>query len=508
MKLFKKAVSLLLAASLALGSAGVSYADNIIIGTWTPPSEAGDTAETTEPEDNKPESGVDLSDTTYTPEDISTYTEWDGDSKFTAGTNYYIDSSVKLKKKLTLPEGSRLILCAGAELLIYGDARLSIAGNMVAEPKSSIKVSGTLSIKENAGFECYGSFSATKSSVVGISSEFIVRHSAKAVFSGQVNIYKTGVFLNYGNTTLTANSRTTVTGEWQTPEDGRLYCKGYFGITINGRSTQAGYFLLGGELVNSGVFIFESNVRYYKMKSARFAVSKSSRFIDYRNGTDTTGSNIGNRTDVGAKGIDVSYAQGAVNWAEVKKAGVQFAMIRASRGSTGSRPMAKDTTFDYNITEASKNGIRVGVYHYLYATTEAEARKEAQFFISTISPYKITYPVVLDVEEQYQAKLGKAKLTNVVKAFLDEVKSAGYYGMIYSNKTWLTQYLDMDKLSDYDVWLAQWNEVPTYNGDFGIWQYSAKGIVSGIDGYVDLNLSYKNYSQIIRNGGYNKLVVS
>lgn len=507
MNLFKKTLSLLLAASIALGSAGAAYADNIIIGTWAPPSESDSAADTAESEDSKPESGVDLSDTTYTPEDISTYTKWDGETFFEAGTNYYIDSAVKLKKKLTLPEGSRLILCAGAELLVYGGARLSIAGNMVAEPKSSIKTSGTFTVKENAGFECYGEFSATKSSVVNIASEYIIRHSAKAVFSGAVNIYKTGIFLNYGNTTLTASSRTMITGEWQTPEDGRLYCKGYLGITINGRATQAGYFLLGGEMVNSGVSIFESTVRYYKMKTARFAVSKSSRFIDYRNGTDTTGSNIGNRTDVGAKGIDVSYAQGAVDWAAVKKAGIQFAMIRASRGSTGSKPMAKDTTFDYNITEATKNGIRVGVYHYLYATTEAEARKEAQFFISTISPYKLTYPVVLDVEEQYQANLGKTKLTNIVKAFLDEVKNAGYYGMIYSNKTWLTQYLDMNKLSEYDVWLAQWNEVPTYTGDFGIWQYSAKGIVSGIDGYVDLNLSYKNYSQIIRSGGYNNLAV-
>ena len=113
--------------------------------------------------------------------------------------------------------------------------------------------------------------------------------------------------------------------------------------------------------------------------------------------------------------------------------------------------------------------------------------------------------MVLDVEEQYQANLGKAKITSIAKVFLDEVKAAGYYAMLYSNKSWLTNYLDMSVLSEYDVWLAQWNEVPTYSGDFGMWQYSAKGIVSGIDGYVDLDLSYKNYSQIIRNGGYNRL---
>ena len=113
--------------------------------------------------------------------------------------------------------------------------------------------------------------------------------------------------------------------------------------------------------------------------------------------------------------------------------------------------------------------------------------------------------MVLDIEEQSQAKLGKSQVTKIVKAFLDEVNAAGYYAMLYSNKTWLTQYLDMSQLSGYEVWLAQWNTVPTYKGDFGMWQYSCKGIVSGIDGYVDLNLSYKNYAKIIKKGGYNHL---
>lgn len=70
------------------------------------------------------------------------------------------------------------------------------------------------------------------------------------------------------------------------------------------------------------------------------------------------------------------------------------------------------------------------------------------------------------------ANLGKSALTKIVKAFLDEVNAAGYYGMLYSNKSWLTTYLDMSKLTGYEVWLAQWNTVPTYTGDFGMWQYT------------------------------------
>lgn len=517
MTLIKKLTAVVVAGALSLGCFTSAFAETYVTPVFDPggPHETvlidvDENQDSTESEDTIPDSGVDLSDTQYTPVDINGYTEWDGKTAMESGVNYYIDKPTNIIKNVSVPEGSTLVLRSGAELLIYKDISFSVRGNVIAELDSAITVSGTLTVFQGAGFETYGRLSTTVSSKVQVLSEFIIRNGAEAIISGVLNIYSDGVYLNYGQTTLTANSKTTITGDLQTPADGRLICKGYLGITINGRSTQAGYFSLTGEFVNSGVLILESTVKYYKSKSARFAVSKSSRVIDYRRGdadaSISDGSDdMGQTTDVGAKGIDVSYAQGAVDWAAVKAAGIDFAMIRASRGAVGKNPIAKDTCFDYNITQASANGLKVGVYHYLYASTAAEAKKEAQFFLQTIAPYKITYPVVLDVEEQYQANLGKTKITSIVKTFLDEVSAAGYYAMIYANKTWLTDNLDMSKLSEYDVWLAQWNTVPTYTGDFGIWQYSSKGIVSGIDGYVDLDISYKDYSTIIKNGKYNNL---
>ena len=519
MTLLKRAAALIVAAAVALsglsafaeGETGESLPE--AAGTETAVIDSGERAETEiiDPDDvegsGKPESGVDLSDKEYEPIDISGYTEWDGKEKLQPNANYYISKTVKLKKSFTLPQGSTLVLCGGSKLVVYKDNGFTVKGRMLVEPDASLTVSGRFVVNSGAGFECYGYMGASKSSEVQIASEFIVRHGAKAVVSGSLNVYKNGILLNYGITTLTANSVTRITGEMQTPVEGRLYLKGSLGVTISGRSTMAGFFSLTGEFINSGVFIMESTVRFYKARAARFAVSKSSRLIDDRNNTDSTGGGLAKPTDIGAKGIDVSYAQGAINWAEVKAAGVDFAMIRASRGAVGGKPIAKDSTFDYNITEATKNNIKVGVYHYLYATTTAQAKKEARFFLKTIEPYRITYPVVLDVEEQYQADLGKKKITNIVKAFLDEVNAAGYYTMLYSNKAWLTNYLDTSKLTEHDIWLAQWNTVPTYEGEFGMWQYSSKGIVSGIEGYVDLNISYKEYTQLIRDGKYNNLTI-
>lgn len=516
MKLWKRAAALLTAAAVSLSMTAYAETTEILPPPETPVTETSiidigerpETAviDTEEAESQKPESGIDLTDKDYSPVDISGYTLWDGKSKMASGTNYYIDSTVKVKKNYSVPADSKLVLCSGAELLIYKGVSFGVRGNLLAEPNSKITVSGTFTVYADAGADIYGAYSATKSSTTKISSEFVIRSGAKAVVSGVMNIYKQGMYLNYGSSSFTASSKVKVTGEMQTPEDGKLYVKGYIGITINGRATLAGYFSLTGEFVNSGVFIFEKSARYYKSKSARFAVSKSSRLIDYRYGKPVTGdSDFGSNTDIGAKGIDVSYAQGAVDWNTVKASGIEFAMIRASRGAVGKKPIAKDTTFDYNITLATAAGLKVGVYHYLYAETVAEAKKEAKFFLETIAPYRITYPVVLDIEEQSQANLGKKKITAIAKAFLDEVSAAGYYTMIYANKAWLTNYLDMSQLSEYDVWLAQWNTVPTYSGEFGMWQYSSKGIVSGIDGYVDLNLSYRDYSKIIKEGKYNNL---
>lgn len=461
----------------------------------------------------KPDSVLDVSNHIYSETDTSGWTEWDGKTKMQSGTNYYISSETKLRGNYSVPVGSRLLIKSGARLVVYKDRSLNVRGTLTIEPNAELMNSGTLTVYENAGVENYGSMKSSVSALVRIAGDCINRSTGSAVVSSVMSVYKTGTLLNYGELTLTTSADMKVTGDFQTSETGRLICNGSFSVTVNGRTTQAGYFSLSGSVVNSGVFVFEKTVRYYKSKAARFAVSKSSRLIDYRysNGNfvkpdPDDESSVEETTDTGIKGIDVSYAQGSIDWKKVKESGVEFAMLRASRGPLSStRPASEDTMFKRNITEATAAGINVGVYHYLYAHTVAEAKQEAKFFIKTISPYKITYPVVLDVEEQSQANLGKQALTKIVKAFLDEVSAAGYYAMLYSNKSWLTTYLDMSKLSGYEVWLAQWNTVPTYSGDFGMWQYTCKGIVSGIDGYVDLNLSYKNYAKIIKKGGYNHL---
>lgn len=195
------------------------------------------------------------------------------------------------------------------------------------------------------------------------------------------------------------------------------------------------------------------------------------------------------------KGIDVSKWNGKIDWAKVKKAGVQFAMIRAGYGRYASQ---KDPFFDTNFDGATKAGVNVGAYWYSYAQTAQQAKQEAETFLSVIGGKKFTYPLALDIEENSVAQLGKASVSNIIRAFCEVIEAAGHYVIVYANKNWFVNYIDDDCKKRYDTWLAEWRSgKPTYTGDYGIWQYSDKGKVNGISGNVDMNNAYKDYPTII-----------
>ena len=195
------------------------------------------------------------------------------------------------------------------------------------------------------------------------------------------------------------------------------------------------------------------------------------------------------------KGIDVSSFNGKIDWSKVKKDGIDFAFIRVGyRGSTEGA-LKLDTTFEYNIQNAIKNGIDVGVYFFTQAINEDEAIKEAQFVMDAIEPYQLTYPVVYDVEA-YQGgraeNIGSEQQTKNTIAFLDTVKNSGYEPMVYSNLNGLFVMQDIKKLESYKKWFAYYIYPMYYPYDLYIWQYSSSGKVSGISGDVDMNICFKN----------------
>lgn len=205
---------------------------------------------------------------------------------------------------------------------------------------------------------------------------------------------------------------------------------------------------------------------------------------------------------VSKKGIDVSTWQGNIDWKKVKADGIEFAMIRSSFGKENPEKQT-DNKFHQNMQNAKAAGMPVGAYHYSYATTVKDAKKEADFFLSVIKGYQFEYPVAFDIEDASQMNLGKTLITDIIMAFCERVQSAGYYVSVYTNLDWINNRIDMDRVKIFDIWLAQWNDKPTYNGNFGMWQYTSTGKVNGISGNVDMDIAYLDYPQVIKNAGLN-----
>lgn len=208
-------------------------------------------------------------------------------------------------------------------------------------------------------------------------------------------------------------------------------------------------------------------------------------------------------------GIDVSYWQGKIDWEKVKSDGVDFAIIRIGyRGENGQ--LYRDSNADYNIQQAQKAGVLVGVYFFSTAVNIKEANEEASFVIEAIRGYKISCPVVYDCEgyldsDSRMYNLTSEERTENAVTFLKKIKSNGYEPMFYGAKSEIeySKYWNTDLLEEqYKIWVAYYStptypqiETPSYNGKFDMWQYTNRGSVNGIVGNCDLIVSYTKFKE-------------
>ncbi len=193
-------------------------------------------------------------------------------------------------------------------------------------------------------------------------------------------------------------------------------------------------------------------------------------------------------------GIDVSKWNGEIDWDRVQNAGVEFAIIRAGyRGSvTGS--LVEDPYFKANMRGAAFSGIPVGVYFFTQAVNEVEAVEEASAVLQLIREYKLDYPVFIDTEgaggNGRADNLDVETRTRICEAFCRTIVNAGYTAGVYASRNWYNHYLYANQLDNYCIWLAEYRSAPLYQGYYQMWQYTSKGSVDGIEGNVDMNVSY------------------
>ena len=258
----------------------------------------------------------------------------------------------------------------------------------------------------------------------------------------------------------------------------------------------------GGQYINGHWYYFDEETGVLLRQEGWF-VSGSHKYYQKADGTlakgytDIDGVRYyfdSNGALASKMGIDVSYYQGNIDWNKVKAAGVEFVFIRAGyRGYSNGR-LVEDTCFEKNIRGALAAGIEVGIYFFSQAINTEEAREEAEFTYNLIKNYNVTFPVAFDAEYANGSHTGRADhispatRTAVVKTFLSTIQNYGYTPMLYSGQYFMKDELQMSALSDYLIWMPQYNDTLTYTGPYKCWQYSDSGKIDGISGNVDMNV--------------------
>ncbi len=198
-------------------------------------------------------------------------------------------------------------------------------------------------------------------------------------------------------------------------------------------------------------------------------------------------------------GIDVSYHNRGINWTAVKANGIDFVVLRVGYRGYSTGLLWEDKRFVQYLRGAKAAGLDVGVYFYSSAVNPAEAVQEAGYVISLLSGIKLEYPVFFDTELSEDIPpgrhdyLGKAVRQQVIPAFCETIRTAGYTPGVYSNLNFLNNHIPYSTYGPYITWLASYtreNRLPNFSRPYDMWQFTAMGRVSGICGEADINVIF------------------
>lgn len=198
-------------------------------------------------------------------------------------------------------------------------------------------------------------------------------------------------------------------------------------------------------------------------------------------------------------GVDLSEYQGEVDFHKLKEQGFDFVILRiGGRYYSEEGKMYVDTNYHQYYKRAKEAGLHVGGYFFSQAKNAQDGIEEAQFVLDSIKGMDFDYPVAFDWEHidgdtARTDNVSSTDLTDAAIAFCDTIEEAGFESIIYSNTHLVYYEYELERLKDYDFWIADYEDKPSMYYNFTMWQYNIEGQVEGIDGNVDLNICLKNY---------------
>lgn len=179
-------------------------------------------------------------------------------------------------------------------------------------------------------------------------------------------------------------------------------------------------------------------------------------------------------------GLDLSHYQGKVFWETVgQNTKMTYVYLKATEG--GDRI---DPTYLENIDLAHRYGLKVGSYHFFRPKTELQ--RQLENFMAQCRPGDQDLIPMIDIETT--SGLGQEAFCDSLLKFLDLVEKAyKQKPLLYTFTNFYNRWL-VGKIDGYPLMIAQYNNqepVLKDNRDITMWQYTAKGRINGINGYVD-----------------------
>lgn len=206
--------------------------------------------------------------------------------------------------------------------------------------------------------------------------------------------------------------------------------------------------------------------------------------------------------------IDLSYANKVVSYSKLR-AKVDCAILRIGfRGYGRSGSLNTDAKLYTHSRGCFLNHIPVRYYFLSQAITVKEAHEEAIYCSNIISKLeRINKDTTVYFDSEYSNrlhngradKLSAAGRTDFAITFCRTIKALGYGAGIYASKSWFANKLYVVCLLKYDIWCAQYSKSLTAKHRVDLWQYTSKGRVNGVIGYVDCNKGVQQFVPSVTN---------
>ncbi|WP_028478341.1 glycoside hydrolase family 25 protein [Nocardia sp. CNY236] len=177
-----------------------------------------------------------------------------------------------------------------------------------------------------------------------------------------------------------------------------------------------------------------------------------------------------------------------IDWFAVKRAGYDFAMVKATEGLSYINPY-----FIPDSVLMRAAGLARGTYHY--ARPDLPPEPQAALYAAVVLGQNgpLDLPPVLDLETT--GGLGPDALIDWTRRYLTTVRAlTGRVPIIYTYPAfWRSAMADTTEFSDHPLWIADYRdnphpEVPGGWAAWTFWQTTDSGRIPGIAGPTDLNV--------------------